>query len=466
MNRPFKPAIAATGSLRRRLIVQLLVIAALLSVVLYVTVSTFARQAAETTQDNILEASAAAISEAARAERDQVFLDIPYSALSMLGAVSEERVFYRVMVDGVTITGYADLPAPEVPPKLRRPSFETTVFRGDEVRVVATVRRITVADETVRLTVLVAQTRAGLAAISLRISIAAAAVGIGFFLVSGTLSWFAARSALRPLDLLAQSVARRGAHDLRPVRSDAPSELVPLLVALNSFMDRLRASLMRTEEFIAEAAHRVRTPLATVRAQAEIALRSVKQPHNRQTMREVIRAVDESSRSAGQLLDHAMVTFRSDNLARTEFDLAELALDTIRGIGPTADLKDIAIRFSSEAGLGKVKGDAILVQSALRNLLDNAVKYSPEESIIEVAIARKGRMARVSVRDQGRGFGDGDMERLKGRFDRGTNVADVVGSGLGLTIVDEVARAHGGSLDLASNERGNGACVSLALPLA
>ncbi len=461
-----KPAITETGSLRQRLILQLLTIAALLSIVLYFTVRTLAQQAAEETQDNILLASATAIAEAALAERDQVLLDIPYSALSMLGAINEERVFYRVMADGVTITGYNDLPAPESLPRLGQPAFSTRSYRGDEVRIASTLRRITAADETIELTVLVAQTRVGLAEISLRISTAAAAVGIGFFIVSGALSWIATQRALRPLDLLAQSVSRRGPHDLRPVRSQAPSELVPLLLSLNSFMDRLRASLLRTEEFIAEAAHRVRTPLATVRTQAEIALRSVEKPHNRKTMREVIRAVDESSRSAGQLLDHAMVTFRSDNFSKSELDLDGLARDVIRGIGPTADLKDIAIRFSAEKVGGTVTGDAILIHSALRNLLDNAVKYSPEESTITVGIVKQGDAARIDVRDQGRGFGGTDVNTLKGRFDRGDNVADVVGSGLGLTIADEVAQAHGGHLELAANEEGQGACASLFLPLA
>lgn len=461
-----KPAITETGSLRQRLIFQLLTIAALLSIVLYVSVRLLAQQAAEQTQDNILLASATAIAEAARAERDEVVLDIPYSALSMLGAINQERVFYRVMADGVTITGYNDLPPPAVAPGLGQASFATRDYRGDEVRVAAVLRRITAVDETIELTVLVAQTRVGLAEISLRISIAAAAVGIGFFILSGALSWLATQSALRPLDLLAQSVSRRGAHDLRPVRSQAPTELVPLLVSLNSFMDRLRSSLSRTEEFIAEAAHRVRTPLATVRAQAEIALRSVEKPNNRKTMREVIRAVDESSRSAGQLLDHAMVTFRSDNIAKSELDLADLTKDVIRGIGPTADLKDILIRLTDQRVDGTVVGDAILIQSALRNLLDNAVKYSREDSTIDVGIRRRGAEVRIDVRDRGRGFGGTDVDALKRRFGRGGNVDDVVGSGLGLTIADEVARAHGGRLELAANEEGEGTCASLVLPLA
>jgi len=460
-----KPAITETGSLRYRLILQLLIIAALLSVGLYFAVRSLAQQAASETQDNILLASATAMAETVRFQQGEILLDIPYSALSMLGSISEERVFYRVIADEVTVTGYHDLPVPQTAPRLGDPAYMTTKFRNDEIRIAAVSRRLTAGNTTVPVVVLVAQTRAGLAAITARISIAAAAVGIGFFVISGLLSWVAAQSALRPLQRLAEAVGRRGAHDLRPVRTEAPSELVPLLVSLNSFMDRLRASLIRTEEFIAEAAHHVRTPLATVRTQAEIALRSVNKPSNKKTLREVIRAVDESSRSAGQLLDHAMVTFRSDNLSRKKFDLETLALDVIRSISPTAELKDIEIEFIPQKVDGQVEGDAILLQSALRNLLDNAVKYSPADTTISVSLDPLGDFARVQVRDQGRGIDGADTETIMRRFERGSNVGDVVGSGLGLTIVDEVARAHGGYLEINQNSGVPGTCASLTLPL-
>ena len=135
----------------------------------------------------------------------------------------------------------------------------------------------------------------------------AAALSLAFFLVAVGLSIFAARASLRPLNAFAQAVSRRGPSDLRPLRRDAPPELAPLRGALNRLMDRLGQSIRRSEDFIAEAAHRVRTPLATVRAQAEIALRSAESEESRQRLRRIIRAVDESSRSAGQLLDHATV---------------------------------------------------------------------------------------------------------------------------------------------------------------
>ncbi|NNL18860.1 MAG: HAMP domain-containing histidine kinase, partial [Boseongicola sp.] len=234
--------------------------------------------------------------------------------------------------------------------------------------------------------------------------------------------------------------------------------------ALNTFIARLRASLLRSEDLIAEAAHRVRTPLATVRAKAEVTHRKLNKPEHKQTMREMIRAIDESSRSAGQLLDHAMVTFRTDSLATETIDLGELVRETVARLEPSADLKDAAIRCTIPKLAPTFTGDRILLQSAIQNILDNAIKYSPDDSDIEVHLTVADTI-RLDIVDQGRGFGDTDTDTLKTRFSRGANVDDIVGSGLGLTIADEVARAHGGILNITRNEGAKGACVSLVFPL-
>ncbi len=187
----------------------------------------------------------------------------------------------------------------------------------------------------------------------------------------------------------------------------------------------------------------------------------MEKPENRKALREMIRAVDESSRSAGQLLDHAMVTFRTDQLEQDEINLATLADETCDRLQPTAELKDIEIvrTFSKEPAT--IFGDRILMQNAVRNILDNAIKYSPAESVITVRVESSSDQAVLSVIDQGRGFGDADLGKLTSRFSRGSNVDDIVGSGLGLTIADEVMQAHGGQLHIEPNKEGVGACVML-----
>lgn len=445
------------GSIRRRLVIQLAAIAALLSLAFFFAVRGVAEQAAIRAQDQVLEASATSIADALYTEGGQIRLELPYSALSMLGSISEDRVFYRILVAGETLTGYGDLPSAAA---TNAPAFGTFIYRGDELRVVTIARTLNAGD----VQIVVGQTRLGLAAVSSQITTTATLIGVAFFAVAITLSLWAAQIAIAPLDRLAGSIARRGPNDLRPMRTETPQELTPLVDGLNGFMGRLRSALTRSEDLITEAAHRVRTPLATVRTQAEVIHRNMERPKNRKALREMIRAVDESSRSAGQLLDHAMVTFRSDQMDPQKVDLIALLKDTAHRLAPTAELKDIEIILTLP-DKATVAGDPILLQNAVRNILDNAIKYSPAETQVDIRLT-PGDAHRIDIADQGRGFMDKDLPDLTKRFSRGTNVGDVVGSGLGLTIADDVARAHGGRIDIAPNEGGIGACVSLHLPSA
>ncbi len=412
-------------------------------------------------QDNILAASTTSIAEAVRAERNTLGLELPYAALSMLGAISDDRVFYRVAQNGLTLTGYDDLPI-DVSDEAEI-LFKTEAFRSAVIRSATLTRKISVDGRLNDVTVTVAQTREGLGEISARISLIALLVGLGFFVLAVSLSAFATGRTLRPLDVLANAVSRRGPSDLRPVKAEAPTEIVPLVTALNRFMERLEMSLTRSEDFIAEAAHRVRTPLATVRAQAEIALRRVERPENKTALRQMIRAVDESSRSAGQLLDHAMVTFRADHMDVDTVDLGALVTETVERLAPLGDLKDISLRLAPIPAGAMLKCDPILIQNALRNIIDNAIKYSPGDSDIDIALTANDAHYTITVRDEGIGFSDMKTSELAQRFSRGPNVGEIVGSGLGLTICKEVAIAHGGTLEMKDNP-GRGGCVSLVLP--
>lgn len=451
----------SSGSLGRRLLIQLLFVAAVLSALLYLAVRSVANQAAVATHDNILGASATSIAEQLSSSDDGVVIDIPYAAFSMLGAISEDRVFYRIDSGDFTVTGYEDLPRPSVLPTLQSPLYYSTLFRGDKVRAVALLRVIPVNNKPVSVLVMVAQTRLGQNSITARVANTAAALGVGFFVVAGLMSWLATRSTVKPLHMVADAIGRRGAHDLRALRSPIPSELEPLVNSLNDFIVRLRDALHRTETFMAEAAHHVRTPLATVRTQAEIALRQAETDASRKTLHSVIRAVDESSRSANQLLDYAMITYRSEQLSRENFDYSALVFDVTRVLSATAELKDVEIDASVVSGI-EFFGDRILIESALHNLLDNAIKYSPEDSAITLSLQRKDGQVEFKICDQGRGLGDINQSALTVRFQRGNNVKDIVGSGLGLTIVEHVADVHSGSFTIFAR-KGGGTCATLLL---
>ncbi|CAN0604742.1 unnamed protein product, partial [Ectocarpus sp. 12 AP-2014] len=176
-----------------------------------------------------------------------------------------------------------------------------------------------------------------------RISRNAALLGIGFFALAVALSFWATSSTIGQLGKLTTSVTRRGPQDLSPFTKPVPREMVPLVSSLNSLMGRLDQSLSQSEDFIAEAAHRVRTPLATVRSYAEATLQRVDKEENREAMRSMVKAIDESSRAAGQLLDHAMITFRADHLERDEIDLVDLVKDLVQRMTPIAEMKDLSL---------------------------------------------------------------------------------------------------------------------------
>jgi len=443
------------GSILRRLMLQLVGAAAVLAAILFVLFQSFARQLAIEAQDNTLFASASAILESVSVQQGEVNVDIPYAALSMLGNVSDDRVFYRIGMGAVPLTGYDDLPGK---PGADAVSW-TDQYRGDDLRMVQVSRALSVAGTLRDVTVVVGQTQGGLAQKLAQISRMAIFIGAIYFVVASLFAYWTARSTVRPLNAVAEAVARRGPLDLRPVTKPVPSEMAPLMVALNAFISRLDRSLTRSEDFIVEAAHRVRTPLATVRAQAEVTLRRVDRQENRNALKQMIRAVDESSRAAGQLLDHAMVAFRTDHLDQQALDLGAIAAEVVERQTPVAALKDITFDVDITAG-GGFNGDAILIQNAVTNLIDNAVKYSPQETTITVSV--KGNSLKIC--DQGPGFPAADIDTLTDRFARGTNVGNTVGSGLGLTIAHEVALAHNGALTLSQNPKGTGACVTLSLP--
>ncbi|PVA05397.1 sensor histidine kinase [Thalassorhabdomicrobium marinisediminis] len=446
------------GSLRRRLGLILTGGAAVLAVILYLAVRTFAAQIAQQGQDSILNASVTSILDTAVLRDGEVLLDFPYASLSMLGTSADDRVFYAIHADDRLLSGYDSLPAPGASQD-SLPRFRTTDHGGEPVRMATDARTLIGAQGQTTVTVSVAQTQDALSETLNAISRRVALFGIGFFALSTALALWAAATTSRQLRRLTTSVTRRGPQDLRPVAQPVPSEMGPLVASLNTLMGRLDHALTRSEEFLAEAAHRVRTPLATVRAYAETTLQRVDNPDNRKALHAMIRAIDESSRAASQLLDHAMVTFRADTLTREDLELSELLRDLVDRMRPVADMKDITLSLRAE-GPAVLHGDAILLQNALRNLIDNALKYAPAETRVEVAVRSEGAGPVVTVIDEGPGFDAAEIDTLATRFVRGKAMGHTIGSGLGLTIVQAVVLAHGATMTLSNTAEG-GACVTL-----
>lgn len=448
-----------SGSLRNKLAVRLIGGALVLAVVLFFFVRNYAAQIAQQSQDSILRASVISMLDTANVQNGIVEMDIPYSSFSILNTPTDDRIFYVIYQDDNVLSGYDDLAVPPLPANTRI-AFQTSVYAEVPVRQVTATRTLIGSELRTRITASVAQTQDNLDDTLARISQHAAALGAGFFSLAMLLSMWAASATIAPLRRLAESLTRRGPQDLSPVIKPVPSEMAPLVSSLNSLMARLEQSLKQSEDFIAEAAHRMRTPIATVRSHAETTLQRVDKEDNRRALRSMIHAIDESSRAAGQLLDHAMIIFRSNQLVRTEVDLVDLVKDIVLRIKPLAEMKDVELQLETDI-CASVAGDSILLQNAIRNLIDNAMKYSSSESVIHLVV-RANPTPTLEVRDQGPGFHMDEIELLTGRFTRGRNSSGTIGSGLGLTIARDVAIAHGGTLQLSNNSSG-GACVIFSL---
>lgn len=453
------------GSIRRRLIAQLAFVAALLSIIFVQSVRIVGENTAKSTQDNVLAAAATSILVALRSERGKIIVDIPYSAFAMLDSISDDKIYYRILANGETLTGYSTLPVARQAVDYERPHFEDGTFLGSQIRTVAVMRAMSILGVSSNVVVVIGQTRSGFAKISSDIFIIAGAIGTGFFILAIILCLFAAHNALQPLEAITRSVEKRGPQDLRPVQSAVPIEIYPLIVALNRFIKRLDKSLQKAEAFIADAAHRIRTPLAMVQINAEIALRTAPEGPGRKAIQEILSAAEETSRSAGQLLDHATIAFRIENMKKEPTNIDDLVAASVNQFMPIADMKSIHIRYHPQNQLARCSTDSVMLQSALGNVLDNAIKYSPSDSTIDVQVDQLDGWARITVCDQGRGFGDLTPKKLIKRFTRGSNVEKTLGSGLGLAIVMDVMKAHGGKIEITKNPEGVGSCFSVFLPL-
>lgn len=446
---------SATWSLRRRLLGQLLLVFAGLAVLLYLSVQAVAGRAADSTQDTILGASAIAIAEQVRVADGALTVDLPYAALEMLGLAGEDRVFYRIATSGgQLITGYEDLPPGAQPEQEDTPRFFTTTYRGDTVRVATARRSILTSDQRETVLITVAQTREAFGTLTTNIALSAAGVGLGFLALAGLLTWIAISNALNPVQAIERAIAQRASDDFSPIETPAPREIAPLIDAINDFVERLRHTLDTSQQFIAEAAHRIRTPLAALKAQAEVALKGDGQA-SEESLRRMLRAADETSQLTTQLLTQAMVAYRAERAERQRLSLAALARTAARDLEVAAEMRGIDFRLDLDDS-AEILGDEIALLEAIRNALDNAIKYGPADDFVQITVTggpiTGSGAPEIVVADHGPGIPRQDRDLVFERFRRGGTGEKTMGSGLGLSIVRQVMLAHRGRVRLEDNE--------------
>lgn len=259
--------------------------------------------------------------------------------------------------------------------------------------------------------------------------------------------YFAIERALAPLVRLTGAVGKRSADELAPLDSRGwPQEVAPLVAALNGLLDKLKSALHAQRAFVADAAHELRTPLAALHLQAQLAERASADTERAAALVAMKGGIDRAARLASQLLALAREEHAELDGTRSGVNLAELARDVSRELAPIAAAKDVDLGVTEAAPL-TILGDAPALFTLLSNLIDNAMRYTPAGGRVDVSVATRDGAPAFIVRDSGPGIPADEREHVFDRFARGAH-ANAPGSGLGLAIVKRIAERHGATIAL------------------
>ncbi len=283
--------------------------------------------------------------------------------------------------------------------------------------------------------------------------------------VLALLIWLTIARGLAPLDRVAAAVERRSPALLEPLsESGLPREVKPLVGALNGLLARLSQALDAQRSFIADAAHELRTPLTAVHLQAQLAERAPNDAERRAALADLKGGLQRATRLVEQLLTLAREEPGVADRPQATIDLQALASAVVAELAPLAAAKRIDLGLNAESPV-QVHGDAEALATLLSNLVDNALRYTPEGGRVDVGVAIDAGRALLSVRDSGPGIPEADRERVFDRFVRGNVAAGAVrGSGLGLSIVKRIAERHGAEIVVGPGLDGAGAGISVRFP--
>jgi len=281
---------------------------------------------------------------------------------------------------------------------------------------------------------------------------------LGFIPLFGALIWFGVGRGLAPLDTMSRAVAKRRPDAMAPLNErDMPEELRPLAASLNDLLTRLDAALASQRRFTADAAHELRTPLAALKLQLDLARRARDVPARTAAYDDLDAGVSRASHLVDQLLTLARVEPEALAARATDVDLNTLAKEAIVSRAALAAAKGVDLGLAREVP-AVVRGDAATLATLLSNLLDNALRYTPSGGRVDVSLDREGDHTILSVADTGPGIPKDERERVLDRFYRSATTAEP-GSGLGLSIVKRIAEAHHATLEFDAPEQGTGLVV-------
>ena len=312
-------------------------------------------------------------------------------------------------------------------------------------------------------TIQVAQDRSRDAEFTKRFRLLLGGVLLAGILAAAVIALTVTRRGLRPLAAMTNSVQRiRPNHlDERVAPAGWPRELQPLAVAFDEMLDRLEDSFTRLSRFSADLAHELRTPIANIRGETEVALTRPRSPDEyRKVLESSLGECERLSAIIDSLLFLARAEAADRSIQPTRFDARAEIEKIAEFYRPVADERAIALVCNGSAD---IHADAVLFRRAVSNLLDNAIRYTPDSGRISIELARRNGHVEVAVQDNGSGIAREHLPRVFDRFYRADPARSPHGSGLGLALVKSIADLHGGSAEIAS-EVNRGTTVKLKFP--
>ncbi len=406
--------------------------------------------------DRALEYNVQALSQLVTVHQGRPSFNLPGPAREILRADDADQVYYQVMAaGGELLSGDRDLPPPpsDETPTPAEVHLRDDEMRGLEVRVAYTwVQLDTGQPRPALVQVQVAETREKRSVLATEIIKGVMLPQFVILPLAVLLVWLALVRGIQPLSRLEERIRARKPDDLSPLDDSAvPMEVAPLVSSVNDLLTRLKDSIAAQKRFLADAAHQLKTPLAGLRMQADLAQREGNDAEElKQSLKQIGRASIRATHTVNQLLALARAEGSGRPAVLQDCNLAEITMEVVREALPRAMDKSLDLGYDGatpESAGVVLRGNRTLIKEAVSNLVDNALNYTPSSAqqpgIVTARVLADpfGQVLVLQVEDTGPGIPPGERELVFQPFYRalGTNVD---GSGLGLSIVREIARQH------------------------
>lgn len=400
---------------------------------------------ASVVQDRLLLGSARMIAEQIRFEDGSFQHQIPPAALELFQSKESDRIFYRVTTGaGQLLAGHTDLPVPRLTFSADSPYFFGANMRGEVVRVVAFFQPVIGTPSALPVVVEVAQTTHGHAQLTYKLWLHAVGQQLLILALATIFILFGLHRGLQPLIRLRNDVRSRKEGSLRLLQTDRiPTELAPLVDSFNDYIQRLENYSNLRSNFIQNAAHQLRTPLAVLNTQISDALRAENKESAERSIVAARRTLQQTGRLVNQFLSlsYAQAYVATKTLMSTQ-ECCDVVQKVLEALAVQAHSKDIDLGFDRIGGDAVISTDPSALREIAVNVIDNAIRYTQAHGVVTVRVQSTEGKISLAVEDNGPGVPSESHEKIFQRFYR-MGGTDSAGSGLGLAIVKELASQCG-----------------------